>query len=220
MCPIVSVNKNVLLNYGYILWLWVSRLKWNRICPKGKSGRRILWQQQLPFNDCLLFTRCCAGTFDYINTEHPQSFLRRPALALWQPVRRCPSHDPRIQGWAPPQPGYTHTKLGYKMVTVLPGFISQSECSSERLSICPRLCYWQKAASGFKYSSLTPSLTPAFPFQVLLALRKQLSSLLAGLIGFSFFDMGTSFLASEAAISLVSGDLGKKVLSTIPSFPA
>lgn len=107
---------------------------------------------------------------------------------------------------------HTHTKLGYKVVTVLPGFISQSECSSERPSICPRLCYWQKAAPGFKYSSLTPSLSPAFPFQVLLALRKQLSSLVAGLIGFSFFDMGTSFLASEAAISLVSGDLGKKDL--------
>lgn len=141
----------------------------------------------------------------------PRAFLPFSSVAACKMMPLTLPQDPRLS--APSTCIHTHQTGVQNGRSALSGFISQSECSLERLSICPRLCYWQKAASGFKYSPLTPSLSPAFPFQkVLLALRKQLSSLLSGLIGFSLFGMGTSFLASEAAISLVSGDLGKKDL--------
>lgn len=81
LCPLVSVNKSAFLNYGNVLWLWLSRLKWNRICPKGKRDERIIWHQQLPFNGGLLFPKHCAGTFVCISPELPKSLLTRPALA-------------------------------------------------------------------------------------------------------------------------------------------
>lgn len=137
VCPLVSVNKSALLNYSNVLWLRLSRLKWNRICPKGKRDRRIIGHQQLPFDDCLQFTKRCAGTFVCISPELPKSLLTRPALAC----KVIPFTFPQDlrQGDPPPQ-HQTGEQIDVEALLFLGLFYNQNVALRSEIP-CPGLCY-------------------------------------------------------------------------------
>lgn len=166
-----NVNKNALLNYYNILRLWWRKLKWDRICLKGRRGRRIIiWQLQLLFNDCLPFTRRCADVFVYISSELSKSIVTRPALASGSLYDAAPHISPGSKAGDPP-PNWGASGR----VAPLSGFILQSKHSSERLSTLPKAVLLTKGSIRVPIQfSVTRASFPTLPLQLSLVLRKQL----------------------------------------------